>query len=114
MLCLDAQSCPTLCDPVDCSQPGFSVPGILQTRILEWVAVPSSKGIFPTQGLNLRLFCLLPRQACSLPPTLTGSPLSAVNPHQTSTGAIPASSTGPDVEVTSEVPQGSSPRAVVP
>ena len=37
------QSCPTLCDPTDCSPPGFSVHGILQARILEWVAVPSSR-----------------------------------------------------------------------
>ena len=36
-----AQSCPTLCDPVDCSLPGSPVPGILQARILEWVAMPS-------------------------------------------------------------------------
>ena len=32
------QSCPTLCDPVDCSPPGSPVPGILQVRTLEWVA----------------------------------------------------------------------------
>ena len=32
-----AQSCPTICDPVDCSLPGFSIHGILQARILEWV-----------------------------------------------------------------------------
>ena len=37
------QSYPTLCDPMDCSLPGFSVRGILQVRILKWVAVPSSK-----------------------------------------------------------------------
>ena len=36
------QSCPTLYDPLDCSPPGSSVHGILQTRKLEWVAVPSS------------------------------------------------------------------------
>ena len=36
-----SQSCPTLCDPVDCSPPGSSVHGILQARILEWVAVLS-------------------------------------------------------------------------
>ena len=35
-----SQSCPTLCDPMDCSLPGSSVHGILQVRILEWVAVP--------------------------------------------------------------------------
>ena len=33
---------PTLCDPIDGSPPGSSVPGILQARILEWVAMPSS------------------------------------------------------------------------
>ena len=39
-----AQSCPTLCDPLDCSLPGFSVHGILQARILEWVAISFSGG----------------------------------------------------------------------
>ena len=38
------QSCLTLCHPRDCSPPGFSVYGILQARILEWVAMSSSKG----------------------------------------------------------------------
>ena len=38
------QSCPTLCDSMDCSLPGFSVHGILQARTLEWVAMPSSRG----------------------------------------------------------------------
>ena len=33
------QSCPTLCDPIDCSPPGSPVPGILQARTLEWVAI---------------------------------------------------------------------------
>ena len=36
------QSCPTLCDPIDGSPPGSPVPGILQARILEWVAISSS------------------------------------------------------------------------
>ena len=40
----DAQSCPTLCDPMDHSPPGSSVHGIFQARILEWVAVSSSRG----------------------------------------------------------------------
>ena len=39
-----AQSCLTLRDPKDCSLPGSSVHGILQARILEWVAMPSSRG----------------------------------------------------------------------
>ena len=38
------QLCPTLCNPIDCSPPGSSVHGILQARILEWVAMPSSRG----------------------------------------------------------------------
>ena len=38
------QSCPTLCDPMDCSPPGSSVHGIFLARILEWVAMPSSRG----------------------------------------------------------------------
>ena len=38
------ESCLILCDPMDCSPPGSSVHGILQARILEWVAMPSSKG----------------------------------------------------------------------
>jgi len=37
------QSCPTLCDPTDGSPPGSPVPGILQARILEWVAFPSPR-----------------------------------------------------------------------
>ena len=36
------QSCPTLCDPIDSSPTGSSVPGILQTRTLEWVAISFS------------------------------------------------------------------------
>ena len=39
-----AQSCPTLCDPVDCSPPGSSIHGIIQARILEWVAIFFSRG----------------------------------------------------------------------
>ena len=43
-MCLVAQSFPTLYDPMDCSQTASSVHGILQARILEWVAMPSSRG----------------------------------------------------------------------
>ena len=43
-LCFVVQSCPTLCHPMECSPPGSSVHGILQARILEWVAVPFSRG----------------------------------------------------------------------
>ena len=38
------QSCPTLCNPLDCSPPGSSVHGILQARILEWVTISVSRG----------------------------------------------------------------------
>ena len=41
---MHAQSSLTLCDPTDCSPPGFSVHGILQARILEWVAISSYRG----------------------------------------------------------------------
>ena len=57
-VCLRAQSqsCPTLCNPMDCSLPGPSVHGILQARILEWVAMPSSRGSSqPRDGLLLIL-----------------------------------------------------------
>ena len=37
------QLCPTLCDPIDSSPPGSSIPGIFQARILEWVAISFSK-----------------------------------------------------------------------
>ena len=44
ILCLAIQSCPSLCDPMDCSQPGSSVHGIFQVRILEWAAISSPRG----------------------------------------------------------------------
>ena len=46
-----AQSCPTLCDPIDGSPPGSPVPGILQARTLEWVAFPSP-GDLPNPGIE--------------------------------------------------------------
>ena len=42
MLFRSLQSCPTLCDPMDCSLPGSSVHGIFQARVLEWVAIAFS------------------------------------------------------------------------
>ena len=44
------QLCLTLCEPMDCSPPGSSVHGILQARILEWVALPSSRGSSPLRN----------------------------------------------------------------
>ena len=43
---LVAQSCPTLCNPMDYNLPGFSFHGILQARILEWVAIPFCRGSY--------------------------------------------------------------------
>ena len=48
---LVAQAYPTLCDPMDCSLPGSSTRGILQARILEWVAFPSP-GDLPDPGIE--------------------------------------------------------------
>ena len=50
-----AQSCPTLIDPMDCSPPGFSVHGIFQARVLEWVAIAFSNKAL-NQELNLLHF----------------------------------------------------------
>ena len=57
------ESCPTLCDPVDCNHPGSSVHGISQARILEWVANSFSRGIFPTKVIT---------PASLMSPTLAG------------------------------------------
>ena len=57
------QSCPTLCDAMDCSLPGSSVRGILQARVLEWVAIPSP-GDLPHPGIKPRSPAL---QADALP-----------------------------------------------
>ena len=51
------------CDTMDSTLPASSVRGIFQARILEWVALPSSRGILLTQGSNLCLLCLLQQQA---------------------------------------------------
>ena len=47
-----AQSCPTLCNPMDCSLPGFSIHGIFQTRVLEWDAIASSNYQINDMNLN--------------------------------------------------------------
>ena len=44
VLCLVTQLCPAVCEPIDCSPPGFSVHGILQAGILEWNDMTSSRG----------------------------------------------------------------------
>ena len=57
--CVVANSCLTHCYPLDCTLTVSSVHGIFQVRILEWVAIFLFQGIFPTQGLNPSLLCLL-------------------------------------------------------
>ena len=44
LCCSASQLCPTLCNPIDCSPPGSSVHGIFQARVLEWAAIPFSRG----------------------------------------------------------------------
>ena len=66
-----------LCDPMAHSLPGSSVHGFLQARILEWVAIPFSRGegLIPTQGSNPSLLCLLHWQRNSLLLSHQGSPI---------------------------------------
>ena len=65
-----SQSCPTLCDPMDCSSPGSSVHGILQVRTLEQVPFPSP-GDPPNLGIKPRYPAL---QADPLPSEPPGKP----------------------------------------
>ena len=62
---LAAQSCQTLCDPMDCSPPGSSVHEIFQARILGWVAISFSRGFSHLRDLTQVLHCrkiLLPTE----------------------------------------------------
>ena len=52
-----AKSCPTLCDPMGCSLPGSSVHGVLQARILGWIAISSSRGSFWPRD-QICVFCI--------------------------------------------------------
>ena len=74
---LVAQSCPTLCDPMDCSPPGSSVHRILQARILEWTAISLSNCLYRSlncpmivaDGIrNFRYSSLFMREKPELPP----------------------------------------------
>ena len=55
-MCIVVQSCPTLCNSTDCSLPGSSVHGILQAKILEWVAMPSRGSSQPRD--QTQVFCI--------------------------------------------------------
>ena len=63
--------CPTLCDPMDCSLPVSSVRGVLQTRILEWVAIPFSR-VLSDPGIESRSTAL---QTDSLASESPGKPI---------------------------------------
>ena len=64
-VCVCVQSCPTLCNPMDCNPPGFSVHGISQARILEWVAISYARESSQPRD-----------QTCvSVPPALAGGSL---------------------------------------
>ena len=77
-VCLCAQSCLTLRDPMDCSPSDSSVHGISHTRILESEAISYIQGIFPTQGSNPYLLHLLHWQLDSLSLCHLGSHISKV------------------------------------
>ena len=74
LMCLVAQLCPTLCDPLDCSPPGSSVHGIFQARIIEWVVIfCHPPGDLPNSGVEpLYVSCI--GQAGSLLPVPPGKP----------------------------------------
>ena len=62
------QSCPTLCDPTDGSPPGSPIPGILQARTLEWVAISSSKAWkWKVKVKSISCIQLCDTMDCSLP-----------------------------------------------
>ena len=69
------QSCPTLCDPIDGSQPGSPIPGILHARILEWVAISFSnawKGKVKVKSLSRVRLSAIPWTAAYLAPPSMG------------------------------------------
>ena len=69
-----AQSCPTLCDPIDCSPLGFYVHGIVQARILDWVAISFSRESSQHRDKTCISLHLLHWQAGSLPLMPPGKP----------------------------------------
>ena len=86
-VCLCAQTCPLLCDPMDCSPPGSPVHGISQARILELVAISFSRG--SSQGLNLHL----------MSPALAGRSFTTQIINFLSTSLCATSSSFPETEV---------------
>ena len=87
--CSVTQSCPTLCNPVDCSPPASSVHGVLQARILEWVSISSSRGSswLRDQTLVSCVSCI-GRQIFFPPLSHPGSPLPWLNGDNNQTNFI--------------------------
>ena len=77
---LASQSCLTLCDPMQCSPPGPSVPGDSPGKNIGMGCHALLQGVFPTEGLNLHLLCLLHWQVGSLPLAPPGKTLVFDNP----------------------------------
>ena len=75
--CLATSAVSTLCDRMDCSPPGSSVHGMLQARVLEWVAMSFSRGSSQPRDQTC-VSCLLHWQAGSLPLTPCGKPTAYV------------------------------------
>ena len=88
--CLVAQSCPLFCDPMDYSPPGSSVRGILQARVLEWVAFPSPVDLLDA-GIKPRSFAL---SWILYPLSHGGSPTHIVDPQKMATFLSLISPTG--------------------
>ena len=78
MVHANAQSCPTLCDPMDCSPPGSSVHWILQAKILGWVAFPSP-GDLPNPEIKPASPVPPALQVDSLPTEPSGKPTVALS-----------------------------------
>ena len=79
---LSLQSCPTLCDPMDCSPPGSSVHGDSPGKDTRVSCHVLFQGIFPIQGSNPYLLCLLHGRVDSLPLAPPGKPLKAPGPSE--------------------------------
>ena len=73
---LVAQSCPTLCDPIDCSPPGPSVNGILQARTLKWVSISFSERNYRKKDSEVTLSC--PTLCDPMDCSLLGSPIHGI------------------------------------
>ena len=72
------QTCPTICNPIDCNRSDSSVHGVLQARILEWVAMLSSRGSSQPRDWTQLSFCLLHWQVSSLSLAPPGKPLVSI------------------------------------